>query len=223
MSKRTTIIQTADGPVLVDSAELLDRVRDGGSKPTAKSKPTPKRSPSKPTAAELAKAARMEREAQRTSAAYFARQRGETGAFEFSDSLRRTSPSNPAAGERLEDAAKRLGIEAGRLAELTMGKVEMTARDGELYLRHRDLDRVEVDLRRSGAIREPDPPSEAAKPEPESYPEMTSEGIVTRRNSPETVEPEPPKPTGGELRATASNRKRLGKPQRWNARPWARG
>lgn len=219
MSKRTVLVQTPSGPVLVDNATLLGRLTGRGSKPSPK--PTPKPSPPEPSAADLAEVDRIERQREATAAAYFERVNCRDG-IEFSadESPRRVSSSNRAAGERLEDAAKRLGVDEGELTEALLGRAKLASVDGKLYVRSADLRRLEPSLRRSGTIPDPAAQSQPAEPKSETFPEMTPQGIV-QRTVPEKVETEPAEPKGGELRASANKRTRLGKPQRWSSRPWA--
>lgn len=136
------------------------------------------------------------------------------------------TPDDARAGERLADAAKRLGMSEDELTTAALGKVAMTVRDGEVYLRSRDLKRLEGDQgldKQAKARSAPSPlapaPSDSAAEE-RTAAAARALGIGDRMEPAASEETErSEEPASGITRVKGSrDRTRIGRPRRWSAR-----
>lgn len=129
------------------------------------------------------------------------------------------TPDDARAGERLADAAKRLGMSEDELTTAALGKVAMTVRDGEVYLRSRDLKRLEGDQGLDKQAKARSAPSPLAPSSDPAADERTAAaaralGIEDRMEPDKQAEP-----GSGITRVKGSReRTRLGGPRRWSAR-----
>lgn len=135
------------------------------------------------------------------------------------------TPDDARAGERLTDAAKRLGLTEAELTEAALGKVAMTVSDGEVFLRSRDLKRLESDQGLDKQAKARSAPSPLAPPPADSATEERTAAAARALGIGDMKPAEPEQPDGSEEPASgitrvkgSRDRTRIGRPRRWSAR-----